>query len=237
MTDAGIAISQSLSQFAVEVEGAPPEKIHTIPYGLDFQRLTPHIQKATRQAMRQQIGLDAEAVVVGMVCRLVEQKGLSYGLQALARVLPQFPDACCVIAGEGPLRAELEAEAKALGLRDCVHFLGWRDDVADLMTALDLLLVPSLWEGFGLVILEAMARQLPVIASAVSAIPEIIVQGETGLLVPPRDVEGLAEALAMLLADRPLRRYLGQNGEDRLEAQFSARRMVDDTVTLYRKLL
>ncbi len=167
--------------------------------------------------MRDSLGLDADAPVAGMVCRLVEQKGVTYGLQAFAQVSAQMPEARLLIAGDGPLRESLEQEAQALGLADCVQFLGWRDDVDRLMSAFDLLLMPSLWEGFGLVILEAMARQLPVVATAVSAIPEIVVDGETGLLVPARDVDALAGAMLTLLADRPLRRYMGQNAEGRLE--------------------
>jgi glycosyltransferase involved in cell wall biosynthesis len=118
-----------------------------------------------------------------------------------------------------------------------VRFLGWRDDVAQLMNVFDLLLVPSLWEGFGLVILEAMAHQIPTVASAVSAIPEIIVHGETGLLVPPRNTDALADALVSLLSDTPLRKHMGMLAEDRLESHFSAARMVDETIALYRKIM
>src|SRR5690606_33724859 len=125
------------------------------------------------------------------------------------QVAAQIPNACLLIAGDGPLRTQLEAEAAALGLGDAVRFLGWRDDVAQLMHAFDLLLVPSIWEGFGLVILEAMTHQLPTVASAVSAIPEIVVDGETGLLVPPRDVDALAGALVSLFVDVPLRKHMG----------------------------
>jgi glycosyltransferase involved in cell wall biosynthesis len=237
MTDAGIAISESIARFAVEVEGAPPPKIQTIVYGLEAASQTPAERQATRRHMREQLGIEADAPVAGIVCRLVEQKGVSYGLQAFAQVAAQIPNACLLIAGDGPLRTQLEAEAAALGLGDAVRFLGWRDDVAQLMHAFDLLLVPSIWEGFGLVILEAMAHQLPTVASAVSAIPEIVVDGETGLLVPPRDVDALAGALVSLFVDVPLRKHMGMLAEDRLESHFSAARMVDETIALYRKVI
>src|SRR5690606_14892666 len=127
-----------------------------------------------------------------------------------------------IIAGEGPLRPDLQTEAESLGLLDNIRFLGWCEDVPRLMGGLDMLLVPSLWEGFGLVILEAMSQCLPVVATSVSAIPEIVVPGETGLLVPARDTHALAEAMVTLLADRSLRRHMGLLAEDRLETHFSA---------------
>lgn len=237
MTSAGIAISESIAHFVVEIEGAPPPKIQTIVYGLEAAAQAPAQRQAARVSMRQQLGINPDAPVAGIVCRLVEQKGVHYGLQAFAQVVQQIPAACLLIAGDGPLRSDLEAEAAALGLDDHVRFLGWRDDVAQLMNAFDLLVVPSLWEGFGLVILEAMAHQIPVVASAVSAIPEIVVHGETGLLVPARDVDALAGALVSLLGDAPLRKHMGMLAEDRLETHFSAARMVDETISLYRKVI
>ena len=101
----------------------------------------------------------------------------------------------------------------------------------------DILLAPSLWEGFGLIMLEAMAQAIPVIASDVSAIPEVVVHAETGLLVPPRDVDALADALTLLLGDKALRRHLGLMGQDRLEQHFTASHMIGETIALYEQLL
>ncbi len=234
---AGIAISDSIARFAVEVEGAPVSRLRTIHYGLDYVARNPADRQSARQMLRRELNLPDDALAIGITCRLVEQKGVSYGLQAFARIMARFPGAHLLIVGDGPLRQPLENEAAALKLGDRIHFLGWREDVPRLMNAFDLLLMPSLWEGFGLVILEAMACQLPVVASAVSAIPEIVVNGETGLLVPPRDVEALAEALTQLLNDAPLRRHMGMLGEDRLETEFNAERMVDQTLNLYQELI
>jgi glycosyltransferase involved in cell wall biosynthesis len=187
--------------------------------------------------MRAELGLGADELVAGMACRLVEQKGVQYGIRAFAQVSAQYASARLIIAGDGPLRAPLEAEARAAGVADRVRFLGWRDDVPRLLAALDVLLLPSLWEGFGLVLLEAMGQHLPVIASRVSAVPEIVTDGETGLLVPVRDADALADALALLLGDYDLRRHMGLLAEDRLETHFSAERMVSQTVELYNDLL
>ncbi|MFN8560408.1 MAG: glycosyltransferase [Anaerolineae bacterium] len=232
-TSAGIAISHAIAHFCVEVEGAPIRKITTVYYGLPLKEVD---RGAVGATLRTELGLAKDAPLVGMVCRLIEQKGVAYGVRAFARVAPQFPDARLIIAGDGSLRAALESEAQALGVRDRVHFLGWRDDATAVLAALDVLLMPSLWEGFGLVMLEAMAQTTPIIGSAVSAIPEVVVDGETGLLVPPRDSAALADALARMLGDPALRRHMGLLGQDRVETAFSVERMAAETVAVYERI-
>lgn len=238
LTDAGIGISAAITQFAIAVEGAPPATMTTIRYGL-----APTTQAAgqaavtDRKAARAALGLPPEALLPGMVCRLIEQKGIPYALQAFARIAPDFPAAQLVIAGDGPLRPELEAQAEALGVADRTHFLGWQADPAPIFAALDVFLMPSLWEGFGLVLLEAMAQGLPVIGSAVSAIPEVVIDDETGLLCPARDVNCLARALAALLADPARRAALGAAGRARLLGEFSPARMVAETLAVYQGVL
>lgn len=235
-TNAGIAISDAIGRFSIEVEGAKPQQVHQIHYGLDT-RTRPLDRGRAHSTLRAEVGIAGDAPVVGMVCRLIEQKGVVYGLRAFAQVAEAFPTANLVIAGDGGLRGALEAEAKQAGLSERVHFLGWRGDIPALMAGLDILLAPSLWEGFGLVLLEAMAQQTAIIGSRVSAIPEVVREAETGLLVPPRDVDGLAEALRQLLGDAPLRQHMGLMGRDRLEEHFSATKMVQETAALYHTLV
>lgn len=230
----GIAISDAIRRFCIQVERASPDKITTIHYGLVPTQID---RKLGRTALRAELGLPANAVLMGIVCRLIEQKGVTYALQAFAQLAAGFPDAHLVIAGEGVLRPQLESEVITLAIKDRVHFIGWREDVTAVLAGLDMLLAPSLWEGFGLIFLEAMNAQLPIIASAVSAIPEIIVDGETGLLVPMRDVNALVGALNTLLRDAPLRQHMGLLGQDRLETHFTLSRMVDKTIALYQQLL
>lgn len=237
MVDAGIAISASIARFAVDVEGAPPQKVHTITYGLRYSPLSSAQQRQNREAARRKLVISPDTVLLGIVCRLVEQKGVLYGLRAFSQVARQFPNAYLVIAGDGDLRRSLEAELLPLGLQGRVRFLGWRDDAAQLMAGFDVLLVPSLWEGFGLVILEAMAQAVPAVASRVSAIPEIVQHGETGLLVPPKDETALAQALSTLLGDHALRRHMGMMALERLEEHFTAARMVQQTADLYQHRL
>ena len=237
MADAGIAISQAVADFVVEVENAPRDKLRVIHYGLQWQPSPNAERQALRRSMRTQLGFAQTQPLLAMACRLIEQKGVSDALQAFAGTRSEFPEARLLIAGDGPLRAQLESEATQAGLTGSVRFLGWRDDVPQLLAACDLFLMPSLWEGFGLVLLEAMAQGLPVVASRVSAIPEIVVAGETGLLAPPRDVPALREALLTLLRDPPLARHMGLMGMERLKTHFSEQRMLDETLALYHELL
>ena len=140
-----------------------------------------------------------------------------------------------MVSGSGVLRDALESEAKSLKLR--AHFIGWQPDPLQVLAGYDLLLMPSLWEGFGLVLLEAMAQGRPIVASRVSAIPEVVQHNETGLLVPPRDVNALADALGHLLSDADTRRQFGEAAKQRLETVFHVDKMAKDTVSLYSLIL
>ena len=229
--DAGIAISEAIRRFAIAYEGVPPENIHTIHYGLDPASV--HAPPDARARLRRELGLPADAPLVGSVCRLIEQKGLDSALDGFSQVAAQFPAAHYAIAGDGPLRDALEAQAARLGVADRVHFLGWRADAPAIFAALDVLLAPSRWEGFGLVFLEAMALGVPVISTRVSAIPEVIADGETGWLVPPDDQAAIAGALRAALAGPDERCRRGKAGRARLESQFTVDAMVDRTLAVY----
>ena len=235
--DAGIAISGAVANFAEVIEGAPRDKLHIVHYGMEYRWLSDETIERSRHSLRDELGLPLDTPLLGMVCRLVQQKGVPYSLEALRRIQSDFPQARLVIIGDGEKAGELRQLATALGVAERVHWPSWRDDAAELMTGLDVLLAPSLWEGFGLVILEAMARRVPVIASRVSALPEVVVHGETGILIESRDVDGLTQAIARLLSDRSLRKYMGLLGAARLEEHFSAQRMVDETAKVYASVL
>ncbi|NDJ78482.1 MAG: glycosyltransferase [Chloroflexi bacterium] len=233
-TDAGIAISDAIRQFTIEIEGVQPDKIQTVHYGLDPASVD--APPGARTELSELVGLEPDALIVGSVCRLIEQKGLVYALRGFAQIADEVPETHYVIAGDGKLRGELEAETRTLGLTDRVHFLGWRDEPYTVFAALDVFLAPSLWEGFGLVFLEAMALHVPVIATRVSAIPEVVVDGETGWLVPPRDSDAIAAALRAALNNPAEVRARGANGRRRLEQAFSPDVMVERTLTIYREL-
>ncbi len=230
MLDAGIGISDAIRRFCIDVEGAPPEKVTTVRYGIDAAPRDPAQKAADRAAVRAELGIEPDAPIIGMVGRLIPQKGFAYGIEAFAAL--NHPTVHLVIAGDGSLRPELEEQAA-----DRVHFLGWRTDIDRLMRAFDVFLMPSLWEGFGLVLLETMVCAVPVIASRVSAIPEIVVDGETGILAPPRDSAALTAALDRLLNDADVRTTMGSAGAARVRDVFGAARMIDATYGLYESVL
>jgi len=152
-------------------------------------------------------------------------------------LLERVPFTHVVIAGGGDLEEYLRDLASEVGVADRVHVLGPRKDVPALMHAIDVFAMPSIWEGFGLVLLEAMAAGRPIVASRVATIPEVVVDGETGLLVPAGDPVALADALAQLAHDPALARRLGEAGRERLRQHFSIEKMVGDTELLYRELM
>lgn len=231
--DRVIAISGALADFVREVEGIPPGRVVTVRYGLEPLDSLSDV----RERARAEWDVPAEAPLVGFFGRLIEQKGVDVLLEAWAQVQADYASARLVIVGDGALRDSLEAQARALGVSDSVRFAGWVADAARLMPACDVIVMPSRWEGFGLVALEAMSAARPVVASRVSALPEIVDDLQTGLLVPPGDPAALAEALGGLLADRAWAAALGRAGRERLVREFSVDKMVQATLDVYRNVV
>jgi glycosyltransferase involved in cell wall biosynthesis len=227
-----IAISQAVRRFLIEVERAPADKVEVIPYGLDADAFT---RTAHPGFFRREIGAP-DAQMVGFIGRLTRQKGIDVLLRAFAQVEKDHPAARLVLAGDGPDRPALAALARSLGLRRTA-FLGWRRDAADILADVDLLAIPSRWEGFGLVALEAMALGKPIVAARVSALPEIVVPEETGLLVSPEDPGALAAAIGKLLSDPRRAAQMGQAGWERARREFPVEKMAERTAGVYRTLM
>lgn len=176
------------------------------------------------------------ASVIGAAGRLVRLKGHADLLRAAALLRAGWPALRVEIAGEGPERPALQDEARRLGLEDRVTFLGWQTDISPALARWDVLVQPSLDEGFGLAALEAMAAGLPVVATRVGGLPEVVDEGSTGLLVPPADPASLAAALERLLRHPDLGSAMGAAGRERARAHFSVERMVAATSEVYASL-
>ncbi len=189
-----------------------------------------------REKKRRELSIPPSAKVVGMVARLEAAKGHVYLLEAAREVLRVEPDALFVLVGRGHLREELEAVAARLGIGDHVVFTGFREDMLEIMATFDIFTLPSLWEGLGIVLLEAMAFRLPIVASRVGGITDVVVEGETGLLVPPRDPAALAAALVELLRDGEKRKAMGEKGYRRVAEEFRDETMNEEMLALYEKL-
>ncbi|HUN22741.1 MAG TPA: glycosyltransferase family 4 protein [Anaerolineales bacterium] len=221
-----IAISHALANFVETVEGIPASKVRVCHYGLD-------IQPPTSTPLRKTVGIPQHAPVIGFVGRLTEQKGVRFLLAAFPEIAHAVPGVQLLLIGEGVQRPQLEKQAEDLLMPCCIHFLGWQSNASQWMSAFDVLVVPSLWEGFGLVVLEGMSAGLPVVATQVSALPEIVQTEETGILVPPADSQALASALIRILRQPQWAKQLGQSGQARLRSVFSVARMVQGHLTLY----
>lgn len=231
LMDRVICISENVKQFSHKIEEVSGNKITVIPYGIN-----PYSVKLDR-SWREKLGWKDDVPVVGIVARLTEQKGHTTLLKAMSEVVHQFPTVQLVIVGDGELFNELQQLVNKLEIAQQVCFLGYRENAAAMMAGFDIFVHPSRWEGFGLVFLEAMTASLPIVATQVGSIPEIVRQGETGLLVPVDDPTALANAICRLLSDRALARKMGQNGRDILEKYFTVAAMVDRTCKVYANLL
>lgn len=221
-----IAISAHIKAFNMKYQRVPAAKITVIPYGYDPPVAAP-------MPLPPKTG----TLTLGMVGRLVPQKSHATAIRALPLILNHIPHTRLVILGDGPLRNELVTLAAQLNLTPHVEFLGYQPRAAEWMRRFDLLLHPSQHEGFGLVLLEAMAARLPIVATRVSAIPEIVVDGQTGCLIPPQDPESLAQAVIGLLNQPARRAQMGEAGYQRLVQEFSVAKMLDRTEAVYQSLL
>ncbi len=202
----------------------PPEKVHVLLNGLPIDAYDPG--KYNREEIRRELGLNASDVVVGMVARLTPKKGHREFLEAARRILDQtdVPVHFLVVGGASYGEEEYEQAIRALAasrqLFPHITFTGFRRDVPRMMAAMDILAFPSYGESFPNTLLEAMALQLPVVAAAGGAVPEVVVEGHTGLLVPPRDGQALAEKLLELIRDPRRREEMGRQGRRRVETHF-----------------
>jgi glycosyltransferase involved in cell wall biosynthesis len=203
-----------------------------IHYGLD-----PPDSTLGRGAARALLGDAApDRPLVAFGGRLIHQKGVDVLLNAWQSVNAEHPDAHLLLIGDGPLRGALETQAHRMGLAARVTFAGWRTDAASLIPAFEFIVMPSRWEGFGLVALETMAQHRALIASRASALPEIVSHEQTGLLVEPEDAAGLATAILRLLREPALAQAYGDAGYQRLVTSFSTARMIEQTDALYKRI-
>ena len=225
-----VAISDAVREFVCAVEGIPPRKVERIYYGLDAAPAPQNVVD-----LRTELGW-AGAPLIGFVGRLTGQKGVDVLLNAFAIVHRALPTARLLLIGDGPQRAALAALAGGLQISAAVHFAGWREDARAQMAALNVLAIASRWEGFGLVTLEAMQAGVAVVASRVSALPEIVLDGETGLLVPAANAAKLAAALMALLQDPQRAMQLGENGRLRAAQLFTVKQMAVQHAALYLSL-
>jgi glycosyltransferase involved in cell wall biosynthesis len=230
LADEVIAVSQDLRRTLVGLHVSPPVRV--LHNGIDPGAFT----GADGAAIRRELGFTGGEFLVGTAVVLSEQKGIRYLLEGARIVRAADPTIRFVIAGDGPLREELEGLAASMGLGDTVRFLGYRRDVPHLVAALDLYVLPSLWEGLPLALLEALGSGKPILATTVGGNPEVVEDGENGCLFPPRDPEAIAGAVLRLRADAVLRERMRRNNVAKFTRQFSVATMVAGHLDVYREM-
>lgn len=227
-----VAVSDHTKENLVRFEKISPNKIKVIRNGIELEKYDICID---RGAKRLELGIsDTDRYpILGLGVRLSEQKGIRYLLEALVAVKEHFPRILLLLAGGGELRESLSSLSTHLGLDDNVIFLGPRQDMNEILHVLDIFVLPSLWEGLPLVVLEAMAARKPIIATAVDGTQEAIMDGENGILVKPKDVNGLARAIVQLARKPELARMLADNAYRSFNENFTVTQMVSAYESLY----
>lgn len=246
-TDCVLAVSNVVRDVVVRRDGLPAGKVSVLGNGLDLAA----VDRVPRADVRRELGLDPDALLLCTVGRLVRDKGHAYLLRAVAQGIARWPDTHLVLVGEGPEDAHLRAEVRRHGLDGRVHFLGFREPVAAVLKASDVFVLPSLEEGSPVTVLEAMACALPVIASDVGGVSEMLDAGTTGLLVPAAErwgatdgaatagedsVRVLRKAIDVLVTDPRTRARMGRAGRRQVETRFSLESTVTAFETLYGEL-
>jgi len=235
MSTSLVGVSASLREQVIDEVGISPAKVSIIRNGIRVEPLEKnfHLRRRTRKTL----GFSESAIVLGCVGRLDPVKNLNLLIEASAEARQAVPTLFVVLVGEGPSREELAQKVAALGLKEKVIFLGLRKDVSDLLPAFDLYVCSSHREGISLSILEAMAAERAVIATAVGGNLELIQDGDTGILIKRGDRQALVRAIISLAADNERRHRLGQQARRNVEANFSLERMLLDYDSLYQSML
>jgi len=233
LTDRVVAVSPALSTYLTAKCSLPARQVVTLPNGVDLARFG----DAQPMPLRDQLALSPQAFVFGTVARLAPVKNLDLGITVLPKLVEQGVDAHFVLAGDGSERVRLEGVVAAAGLAPRVHFLGEVAEPNRFLAALDVFTLTSYAEGTSISLLEAMASRLPCVVTAVGGNPDVVANGEAGVLIPDNDAPALADALLMLARDAAQRSALGQLARQRVQSVYSLEAMVESYLQLYAQAL
>ena len=224
-----VAVSEHTRSKLIEYEKLSPSKVIVIPNGIDERKYA----VTADHRKKKELGIEKHYPILGLGVRLIEQKGVEYLLKAMPSILQEFPKTMLLIAGGGPFQQNLQTMSEKLGIAQAVKFLGFRLDMPEILSILDIYVLPSIWEGMPLVILEAMAAKKPIVATKVGGIPEAVIHNHSGLLVPPKDPEALANAILKILKNSNLAASLAENAYNRFLKYFTVKKMVSRYEQLY----
>lgn len=230
--DMVVPVSHAIRRQIIAERGVPEEKAQTIHYGVDTVKYAVKDGKAKRK----ELGIADDEIVFGTNARMTHQKGHCYLVEAAKQVVQKYPKVKFMLAGDGPLRGDLETQIREAGLTQKFRFLGFRSDIVELLSAYDMYVLPSLFEGLPNQVLEAMSCGKGVIATAVDGTVEAVNEAETGLLVPSKNPGALAQALLKVLDNPALFQKFGVNSRKRIEEQFTIEKEVREFETLFDSL-
>ena len=233
-TDRIITCAKKVKDYTARQEKIPGNKFLPIPNCIDPWKFDVHDSKVQ---LRRDYGFCEDDRVMGIVASLCEKKGHRYLIEAMTEVVNTFDNCKLLVIGDGPLKEDLKRKVKELNLGKNINFVGITRDIPKLLNMMDLFILPSLWEGIPISILEAMYVGLPIVATNVDSFPECVVHGETGILVPPRNPRRLAEAMIGLLKDRELAARMGAAGRKRALENFTPERYIKKLENLYNDCL
>ncbi|MDY7033014.1 MAG: glycosyltransferase family 4 protein [Thermodesulfobacteriota bacterium] len=234
ITDKIIALTENEKKEHLHFNVAQQDKFTVVPSGVQLRNF---FENGQGHLLKEELGIPEEDSIVGTVGRLIEIKGQTFMLDAARLVLNTMPNTTFLFVGNGHLLDSLNEQAFALGIKDKVKFTGWRSDISQYISAMDIFVFPSLNEGMGRVLVEAMAAEKPIVASNIGGIPNLVKDGINGILFPSRDSDAMAEAIIKLLQDRYLAEKMGQEGRKRVYPAFDANTMVRKINGLYEELL
>jgi len=235
-SDRIICVSEYVKQDKI-AQGINPQKLVVIRNGIDLSRFD-FLETFSCEAVRAEVGIPAGAPLLGTISRLSPQKDVSSLVGAMPGVWERFPDAHCLIVGDGPLLAEAKQAAAQINQSGRIVFAGYRSDALKLLAAMDIFCLVSLWEGMPLVVMEAMACSLPVICTPVGGTLEIVAENESALVIPFRNPPAIASAALKILSDRELKKSLGQRGRELLDEKgFATTRVAQQVQEIYRQAL
>ena len=239
LTDLYISNSEAGRIATHQREHIPLSKIITIPNGIDLNDYAPYHADMPRlaDAVKQEFGIATNAPVIGIIANLRRQKGHITIIDALPRILAEVSEVVCVCVGDDLMDGEIQRYAQSKGMRGHIVFTGFRPDIPRLLTMFDIFLLPSLYEGIPRALLEAMAMKKPTITTAAGGMPEVVVDGSTGVIIPSNDPPALAEAVITLLTNPDRTRAMEQASYERIRAHFSLKAVVAQTVAAYERLI
>jgi len=233
MVDHYVTVSESVKRYIIDKSKISAEKISVIYNGVNIKSQDNSYEQNPKMPFK----IENKDRILMTVGRLHKQKGHCYLIQAVSKVRKEFPKVKLLLTGEGEEENNLKKLVKSLDLTNEVIFAGLSSDIEGILPMAELFILPSLWEGFPNALLEAMAAGKPVVATKVGGIPEIVVHGETGILIPPRDTDALAIAIIDLLQNRLKEKDMGEAGRIRAAKRFSIYKMIEKTENLYQELL